>query len=62
MTYDELYKKYQDLLKENGKLRKENNLYRQQYGPILDTSDIAISDPDNNLSSDNEDIQDNDIN
>ncbi len=61
MTYDELYKKYQDLLKENEELRKENKLYQQQYGAILDMSDIAISDPNDNISTNKRDIH-NDIN
>ncbi len=50
MTYDVLYEKYQDLLKENKKLKKENFLYRQQYGPILDKKlDILTDDFDNKL-------------
>lgn len=61
MKYDELYKKYQDLLKENEKLKIENKLYRQQYGSIHGASDNAISNPDDSIYADKEVIH-NEIN
>jgi len=42
MIYDELYKKYQKLLIENERLRKENRLYRERYGEVVD-SEKSIS-------------------
>jgi|GEM_PF-659978 len=36
MDYNELYKKYKKLLKENKKLKKDISLYQQKYGSISD--------------------------
>jgi len=40
MDYNELYKKYQILLKENDELKKEISLYHQKYGSISDKVNI----------------------